>query len=198
MWLQRPVIDELLKQAAVFGTKLGVSLIILACFWIAGTIVKKIVARIARGHDSAKEDIINLVGQIARISLLVFGSITALGTLGINVSALVAGLGLTGFALGFAFRDVLSNVVAGILILIHRPFRHGDRISVMGFEGLVIGIDLRYTALENDEKVFLIPNSSLFTNPLSLTKPQMRPQVVSPAPEPGAQDKQRYAEHPIP
>jgi hypothetical protein len=83
---------------------------------------------------------------------------------------------LTGFALGFAFRDALSNILAGVLIVMHRPFLRGDHISVVGFEGTVVGIDLRYTTLQKDDKIFLIPNSTLFTNPISLTR------VTSPSP----------------
>ena len=71
--------------------------------------------------------------------------------------------------MGFAFRDVLSNVLAGVLILMYRPFRRGDKISVTGLEGTVTGIDLRYTVLENEGKTILIPNSSLFTNPIVVT-----------------------------
>ena len=56
----------------------------------------------------------------------------SLGTLGINVSALVAGLGLTGFALGFAFRDALSNVLAGVMILLYHPFHRGDCANITG------------------------------------------------------------------
>ena len=52
--------------------------------------------------------LLELLGQTTKIAKVVFGIATALGTMGINISALVAGLGLTGFALGFAFRDVLS------------------------------------------------------------------------------------------
>ena len=100
--------------------------------------------------------------------MLIFGAITALGTAGINVSALVAGLGLTGFALGFAFRDILSNLLAGILIVIFAPFQQQDRISVAGLEGTVINIDLRYTTLQAEGKKILIPNSTLFTNAITV------------------------------
>jgi small conductance mechanosensitive channel len=96
------------------------------------------------------------------------GSVTALGTVGINVSALVAGLGLTGFALGFGLKDILSNLVSGILILLYRPFSIHDRISVGGMEGIVTDIDLRYTRLEKEGKAFLIPNSMLITNTIGL------------------------------
>ena len=111
---------------------------------------------------------------MAKTGLLVFGAVTALGTTGINVSALVAGLGLTGFALGFAFRDILANVVAGVLILVYRPFTRNDRVAVAGFEGTVSAIDLRYTTLTTEDKRILIPNSTLFTNAISVAQSATR------------------------
>ena len=128
------------------------------------------ICQVGKAIDPTRQDILNLIGQIARIGLLIFGLVTALGTLGVNVSALVAGLGLTGFALGFAFRDTLSNLLAGVLILIYHPFRRGDCIAVARFEGMVVCIDLRYTTLEGEEKIFLVPNATLFTNAISLTR----------------------------
>ena len=164
------IVDEFQRQVAVFGSRLGPSLLMFGGFWLASLIVKKIICNVGKATDPAKQDILNLIGQIARITLLVFGTVTALGTLGVNVSALVAGLGLTGFALGFAFRDALSNLLAGILILVYHPFRRGDRIAVAGFEGTVLMIDLRYTTLQGEERIFLIPNSTLFTNPISVIR----------------------------
>ena len=161
--------EDLVKEVVLFGSKLGASLLILLAFWLASVSAKKIICRVERTADTARQDVLNLLGQIAKIGLVVFGAVTALGTLGVNVSALVAGLGLTGFALGFAFRDALSNVLAGILIFMYHPFRRGDHIAVTGFEGVVIGIDLRYTTLRAEGKILLIPNSTLFTNPISVT-----------------------------
>ena len=57
------------------------------------------------------------------------GLVTALGTLGVDVSALVAGLGLTGFALGFAVKDTISNILAGVLLLVYRPFSKKDYVE---------------------------------------------------------------------
>ena len=51
------------------------------------------------------------------------------GTVGVDVSALVAGLGLAGFAIGFALRDAVSNTLAGVLVLMYQPFRVGDDIK---------------------------------------------------------------------
>lgn len=169
--------DELIREATLFGSKLGASLLIFAGFYVASVIVRKIISQLGRTSDPGRQDVLNLLGQIAKITVLVFGLVTALGTLGVNVSALVAGLGLTGFALGFAFRDALSNLLAGILILMYHPFRRGEQISVATFEGTVIGIDLRYTTLQGEGKIFLIPNSTLFTNAISLTKSTPNPSL---------------------
>lgn len=178
--LARPL-AELERQATLFAPKLGACLLILAGFWLVSSFSSKLILRVARKSHPSKRDVIELMAQIARTSLIVFGAVTAIGTLGINVSALVAGLGLTGFALGFAFRDALSNILAGVLIVMYRPFQRGDHISVVGFEGRVVAIDLRYTTLQKEDKIILIPNSTLFTNPISLTQSKT-PSPVSPAP----------------
>ena len=87
------------------------------------------------------------------------GLITALGTMGVNISAIVAGLGLTGFAFGFAFKDMLSNFISGALIFIYEPFKLGDTIEVEVKTGEVIDINLRYVTIEADDQKVLVPNS---------------------------------------
>ncbi|MBD3391062.1 MAG: mechanosensitive ion channel [Chitinivibrionales bacterium] len=129
-------------------------------------------------HGSASE-VVRLAASAAEISLIFAGIITALGMAGVNVSALLAALGLTGFALGFALKDALSSLLAGCLILIYRPFRRGDRISVAGCEGSVADINLRYTTLESDERQMLVPNAVLYTNTISIIRRQNRPPVPS-------------------
>jgi small conductance mechanosensitive channel len=148
-----------------FGNRLAMAAAIWLAFWVAARIVHAIIRRL-HTHADENADLLDLLGRVARVGLNVLGVVTALGTAGVNVSALVAGLGLTGFALGFAFRDVLSNLLAGVLILLYRPFARGARISVTGLEGVVTEIDLRYTKLSCDGDLVLIPNSNLFTNPI--------------------------------
>jgi small conductance mechanosensitive channel len=112
--------------------------------------------------------ITSLISRVVSILIVVLGAITALGTIGINISAVVAGLGLTGFAIGFAFKDSISNLLAGILLLIYRPFKLKDYITIAGHEGLVTNIDLRYTTIENDQHRILIPNSKILTDPIKV------------------------------
>jgi small-conductance mechanosensitive channel len=110
------------------------------------------------------KDVVDLLTQGSRFALLTSGAVTALGTMGIDISALVAGLGLTGFALGFALRDALSNFLAGILLLVYQPFERGDRVTVAGQTGTVIDIDLRYMTLQSEGTRILVPNSTAFNN----------------------------------
>ena len=91
--------------------------------------------------------------------IVIIGFITALGTVGINVSAIVAGLGLTGFAFGFAFKDMLSNFISGVIIFIYEPFKLGDSVEIEKKIGKVIDINLRYVTLETDTENVLVPNS---------------------------------------
>ncbi len=159
------------ELASVWIAKAVVSILVFLGFVAFSMIFRSICLRLGRRAEPQKETVFILIGDVARLALVVFGLVTATGTLGINVSALVAGLGLTGFALGFAFRDALSNVLAGIMILFYHPFRRGDRVAITGLEGEVTGIDLRYTTLRGEGKTYLIPNSILLTNPIIVNKP---------------------------
>jgi small conductance mechanosensitive channel len=153
-----------------FVPRAGAALLTLAGFWIAGRIADALLRRFGRGR-MLDPDLTVLVGRAARAALVSFGVVTALGTLGLDIRALIAGLGLTGFALGFALRDIISNTLAGVLILLHRPFHRGDRISVAGEQGVVSEIDLRYTTLELDAGArVLVPNSTLFTNTIRVER----------------------------
>jgi small-conductance mechanosensitive channel len=75
--------------------------------------------------------------------------------------------------LGFALKDIISNSLSGVLIIVYKPFVSSDRITMNPYEGMVLEVNLRYTVLEgeNNKRIF-IPNSLLFTNPIIVeTKP---------------------------
>jgi small conductance mechanosensitive channel len=91
--------------------------------------------------------------------------------MGIDVTALVTGLGLTGFAVGFALKDIISNALSGMLVILYKPFKNGDHISVTALEGTVADVNLRYTVLNAEGKRIFVPNSSLMTNPIIVTVP---------------------------
>ena len=160
---QSQFLYEVWMKILLFLPYLGTSLVIFAAFWVGGIVAVRIIQRLgaARRIDTELTD---LLGRVAKIALVLFGAVTALGTLGIDVTALVAGLGLTGFALGFALKDIISNVLAGILVIIYKPFAPGDRITVSSFQGEVAQINLRYTTLQAEGKIIHVPNSMVFSN----------------------------------
>ena len=109
----------------------GVLLVIV--FWVAGRFARALILRVGTNRR-VNLDAIHILADTIKWAVLTVGLITGLGTVGVDISALVAGLGLTGLALGIALKDVISNSIAGIMILIYKPFHRNDRIAVTGLE----------------------------------------------------------------
>ena len=106
-----------------------------------------------------------LIARLMYLVAILIGVMVALSAANVNVTALIASLGVAGFALGFALKDILENFISGILLLFARPFEVDDQISVNQFEGTVISIDIRTTSLRTyDHQLVIIPNSQVFTN----------------------------------
>ncbi len=161
------LVQTLLGDATLWVPRVIGVVLILIVFFIIAKIIKSIIAKAAE-RLKFDRNLTSLLVRTSNITLIIFGFVTALGTLGVNVSAIVAGLGLTGFALGFALKDIISNLLAGILIFLYRPFRIGNYIKISNYEGTVISIDLRYTELDFESAKVLIPNSKLFTDPITI------------------------------
>ena len=163
--LRREALSQAIVWLPTFLVALGLLILFLVLSRAAHFGVLRIVQR-TRAHGPLGE----LLASIARISLIVLGLITALGTLGVNIMGIVAGIGLTGFALGFALKDSISNLLAGVMILLYRPFEVGDRIDVGGLGGRVTHVNLRYTELESESERVLVPNSKMLTDPIRVAK----------------------------
>ena len=138
---------------------------IFVAFWIVAVAVRGVINRLmaARGVDKSLG---RLLAKVVYVALLLTGVLVGLETAGIDMTAAVAGLGLTGFALGFALKDIVSNLLAGVMIILYKPFDEGDTVKCGGFEGVVKRIDLRYTFMEKEGDDIFLPNSKLFTDPI--------------------------------
>ena len=143
------------------------ALVIFICFYILSIVFKKVTTKIFLDRVD-NDSIITLISNTMKNIIIISGVITSISSLGIDISALVTGLGLTGFAMGFAFKDSLSNIISGVLILLYQPFNVHDCIAVDGIEGGVESIDLRYTTIKKDNKTHLIPNSTLFNKSITI------------------------------
>ena len=163
------VIQEILSKVTMKAPTLLFAIGIFILFWVSGRIFKAIVQRIM-DEKSMHANISRVLSSIIKNIMLIVGLITALGTLGVNISAIVAGLGLTGFAFGFAFKDMLSNFISGALIFIYEPFKLGDTMEVEGKTGKVIDINLRYVTIEAEDQKVLVPNSISVSKVISVKK----------------------------
>lgn len=157
------------RQAEALADRLPAlvaALVVLALFWLAARVTRGSVQRVmARTSTEGHVDFV--VGRLAHIGILTAGVLVALGVLGISVTALATGLGLAGFAIGFAFKDVLGNLLAGILVLFQRPFTIGDCVRVDAFEGVVEDIRVRDTVLRDyDGTLIYLPNNTVYTSPI--------------------------------
>lgn len=164
------VIEVVITNFSKLLPSLLTAVLIFLLFWLLATAVRALLRRFARHRDAEKQNVLRLIQQLVHVSLLLVGLVTALGTAGVDVSALVTSLGLAGFALGFALKDALSNIISGVLLLLYRPFSVGDEIVISGFEGRVTSIDLRYTTLQVEHRTVFIPNSKLFTESVVLNE----------------------------
>lgn len=144
------------------------ALIIILFAFILSVIIDKLLGKFASRYDTETSEIFRLLSNSQRALILLIGFIMALGALGFDVSALVAGLGLTGFALGFALKDAVSNLIAGIMIVIYRPCEIGQLIEISGTKGTIIDLNLRYLTISTESGKCLIPNGMILNSKLSL------------------------------
>ena len=160
------IIDILNKFSKSIDNNILYAFLIIIISWLLGHLIKYITTnKLINNNNPA---LIRLLGKAIKNILLIIGIISALGTIGVDISAMVAGLGLTGFAVGFAMKDILSNMISGILILLYQPFLEKDIIKIDKYEGEVLEINLRYTSIKQNEEIVLIPNSFIYSKPISV------------------------------
>lgn len=147
---------------------LAVALIVLIIFYIIGKLVRKAVRKLL-DRTTNNKTIIHLLETIAGVIVIGVGVFIALSILQLDgaVTSLLAGAGIIGLALGFAFQDIASNFISGIILSIRHPFGIGDIIETNDFYGTVQKVNLRNTILRTPQgQVVYMPNKNVFENPL--------------------------------
>lgn len=140
------------------------SIIIAIVIFIVGRIVIKWAVRLLKKICSKKLDagVTGFLTMLTKVVLYVFLALIIVDRLGIPTTSFIAALTSAGLAIGLALQGSLSNFAGGVLILVTRPFRIGDYISVSGLEGTVTEIGICYTKLvTTDNRVVVLPNGSL-------------------------------------
>lgn len=141
---------------------------VLFVFIVISFILDKLLYKIKLNNDSNANESFRLISNSQKTILIFTGVVLALSKLGFDVTGLVAGLGLTGFALGFALKDAISNLVAGVMIVLYQPIKLGNDIEIVGSKGTVIDINLRYITIKNADTTYLIPNATILSNKVAI------------------------------
>lgn len=153
----------LANLVVVYGVNLvGALLLAIAGFWIAG-IVQRGVVRALLASRRMDITVAGFLGSLARYALLAVTLVAILQLVGIQATSLIAVLGAASLAIGLALQGTLSNMAAGVMLLMFRPFRVGDTIEVGGKTGQVRDLNLFLTELSGGDNVqILIPNASVW------------------------------------
>lgn len=146
------------------GSVLGALGIVFAGYVVAGWAsrrIRKIGAKYARLDDT----LFNFLSNIVRYAIIVFAVMFTLNTYGVQTTSMVAVIGSAGLAIGLALQGTLSNVAAGVMIVIFRPFKLGDFVEVGGTSGTVKDISLNFTELASPANVqVIVPNGQIWGN----------------------------------
>ncbi|SEK02928.1 small conductance mechanosensitive channel [Cribrihabitans marinus] len=146
------------------GNVLAAAAIILLGFIVAGFIGRRIRALSDR-HKRLDQTLFTFLSNIARYTVLAFTALFVLNTFGVQTTSIVAVIGAAGLAIGLALQGTLSNVAAGVMIILFRPLKIGDFVAVNGVMGTVKDITLNYTEMANLGNVkVIVPNSEVWGN----------------------------------
>lgn len=109
----------------------------------------------------------NFLRNVSYALLLVLVFVSALSKIGVPPTSLIAVLGAAGLAVGLALKDSLSNIAAGVMLIVLRPMRDGDHVVIAGQEGIVDEIRIFQTRIKAfDERMITLPNSTITTAPI--------------------------------
>ena len=142
------------------------AILVLFAFYLLARLLRKGTEKLF-SRFSANQAVIGLISTTIYIIILAAGLFVALGILELDktVTSLLAGVGIVGLALGFAFQDIASNFISGIFIAFRQPFKVGDIIENEDYLGTVQEINLRTTTITTFQGLeVLIPNKQLFQN----------------------------------
>lgn len=149
--------------------KILIAIVVFTIFVLIAWVTKLSIRSVASRNDSSALG--NVLGRLSQAVILFVGFMIAAAIISKSVTPakLLSVLGVGGVAIGFAFKDLLQNFMAGILILLRRPFEVGDQVVFGEHEGTIESIDTRSTVVKtySGERV-LIPNGEVYTNPMKI------------------------------
>ena len=162
------LIAWLMEQGATFALNLIFAIVI---FLIGMLVIKLAGAAVRRALEKPKKLstlLVDFICSVVTKTGWAFLAVLVLSRLGVDVAPLIAGLGVTGFIVGFACQESLANLAAGLMIALNRPFQAGDFIEAAGLMGIVKELNMMATVLATpDNKKIVVPNKSVWGGPIT-------------------------------
>ncbi|MFH6953216.1 mechanosensitive ion channel family protein [Pseudoalteromonas sp. XMcav1-K] len=158
-------LNQYLPIALDWATNLLLAFAILIIgIWLAGKVNKAII-KISNRHAQLDDTLFKFFGSVAKYTILAFVGIAVLNRFGVQTASIIALLGAAGLAVGLALQGTLSNLAAGVMLLIFRPYKVDDFIETGDQFGKVAEIDMFTTILQTfDNQRIIIPNSDIWGN----------------------------------
>lgn len=151
----------------LYGLNILYAVALLVIGWWLASVVDRLVTRALNATHRVDPTIVGFLSSLARYTVLVFVGLAVLQRFGIQTTSLIAVLGATSLAVGLALQGTLSNVAAGVMLLLFRPFKVGDSVEVGGQSGTVKAITLFTTELAASDNVqVLMPNGRVWGSPI--------------------------------
>ncbi|MFW8590999.1 mechanosensitive ion channel family protein [Glaciecola sp. 2405UD65-10] len=156
-------INEYLPAAIEWATNILLAIVILLIgLWLAGK-VRNIIVSLSKKYTHFDDTLFRFLGSMARYIILAFVIIAVLNRFGVQTASIIALLGAAGLAVGLALQGAMSNLAAGVMLLIFRPYKVNDFIEAAGRFGKVTEIDMFTTILQTfDNQQIVIPNSQIW------------------------------------
>lgn len=156
-------INQYMPAAIGWATNILLAIVILLLgIWLAGKVNKAIIG-LSKNSAHMDDTLFRFLGSMARYVVLAFVFIAVLNRFGVQTASIVALLGAAGLAIGLALQGAMSNLAAGVMLLIFRPYKVDDFIDAAGRFGKVTEIDMFTTILQTfDNQHIIVPNSQIW------------------------------------
>lgn len=163
-------IDNLLRSMVARLPFIVAGILVAVLFYLAARLAKYIF--LATSKKTRLDDRLRILfSRLLMVGIVVIGVFTAFTVIipTFGFGDLVAGIGLTSFVIGFATKDILNNLLSGVLILWQQPFKVGDQIFIDKLQGRVEYIGVRATSLRKDDgELVLVPNGDIYSGTLTI------------------------------
>jgi len=162
-------LEEWIRTAIIMLPNIVTAIIIIVVGYLLAKLARNLIGKGMRrvtGHDA----LLSLITTTVYTAIILVFCFLALGVLNLDrtVTTLLAGAGIIGLALGFAFQDIMANFMSGVIMAIRKPFKEGDLIQSQDNKGVVVRLNLRATILRSLQgQILIVPNKDVFENTIT-------------------------------